>query len=65
MDHENTLRELRDSIKRNICIIAVSEVGERIKGAEGLFEKIIVENFPNEGKETDLEIQEHRDLPSK
>ena len=34
---------------------------EREKGAEGFSEKIIAENLPNLGNETDIEIQEaHR-----
>ena len=31
---------------------------EREKGAEGVLEQIIAENFPNLGKETGIEIQE-------
>jgi len=45
-------------IKRiNIDIIGFPE-GEKEKGTGNLFEKIIAENFPNLGKETDIHIQE-------
>ena len=30
----------------------------RGKGTENLFEEIIAENFPNLGKETDIQVQE-------
>ena len=40
----------------NICIIGVPEE-EREKGEEGVLEQIRAENFPNLGKETDIEIQ--------
>ena len=59
MQNENRLRELSDFIKgSNICIIGVPEKEEREKGAENLSEEIIPENFPNLGKETDIQIQE-------
>ena len=35
-----------------------SEEGEKNKGTENLFEKIITENFPNLSKETDSHVQE-------
>ena len=58
MEHENTLREFSDSINHNnIRITGVSKEEERERGAENLFEKI-AENFPNLGKETDIQIQE-------
>ena len=64
MDHENT-RELSDSIKcSNICIIGVPE-RKTEKGAEGLFEEIIIENFPNLGKEINIQIQEAQRTPIK
>ena len=39
-------------------MIGVPEGEEREKGPEKLFEKIVVENFPNLGKETDIQVQE-------
>ena len=49
---EDSLRDLWDNIKRsNIRIIGVPEEEEKKKGTEKIFEEIIVENFPNMGKE--------------
>ena len=49
---EDGLRDLWDNIKRtNIRIIGVPEEEEKKKGTEKIFEEIIVENFPNMGKE--------------
>ena len=49
---EDSLRDLWDNIKRtNILIIGVPEEEEKEKGTEKIFEEIIVENFPNMGKE--------------
>ena len=50
--NEDSLRDLWDNIKRNnIHIIGVPEGEEREKGPEKIFEEIIVEYFPNTGKE--------------
>ena len=66
MDHESIPRELSDSIKHNnVCIIRVPEEKVREKMAEGLFDKIIVENFSNLYKETDIQIQETLRTPIK
>ena len=49
---ENSLRDLWDNIKcTNIRIIGVPEEERKKKGSEKIFEEIIVENFPNMGKE--------------
>ena len=49
---EDSLRDLWDNIKHtNIRIIGVSEKEEKKKGSEKIFKEIIVENFPNIGKE--------------
>ena len=65
MDHEGRLRELSNSLKHNnIRIIGVPEE-QKEKGAEGLFEQITAENFPNLGKDIDLEIQETQRTPIK
>ena len=51
--NEDSLRDLWDNIKRNkILIIGVPEGEETEKGPEKTFEEIIVENFPNMGKES-------------
>ena len=54
--HENRLRELNNIIKHNnIRIIGIPEGKER-KGGENVFEQMIAENFPNLGKETEIQI---------
>ena len=57
--NEDSLRDLWDNIKHNnIRIIGVSEGEEREKGPKKIFEEIIVENFPNMGKEIVTQVQE-------
>ena len=57
--NEGSLRDLWDKIKRtNICIIGVPEGEEREKGPKRISEEIIVENFPNMGKEVATQVQE-------
>ncbi|KAF0883675.1 LITD1 protein, partial [Crocuta crocuta] len=52
---ERTVREQSDKIKWNsIHIIGIPEEEDRRKGAEGVFEQIVAEIFPNLGKETDI-----------
>ena len=46
----------------NIRITGVPEE-ERQKGAEGLLEQIIAENFPNLEKEMDIQIQKAQRTP--
>ena len=49
---EDSLRDLWDIITcTNIWVIGVPEEEEKKKGTEKIFEKIIVENFLNIGKE--------------
>ena len=48
---EDSLRDLWDIKCTNIRIIGVPEEEEKKKGTEKIFEEIIVENFPNMGKE--------------
>ena len=56
--NEDSLRDLWDNIKcNNIRIIGVPEE-EREEGPEKIFEEIIVENFPNMGKEIATQVQE-------
>ena len=56
---EDSLRDLWDNIKcTNIWIIGVSEEEEKKKGSEKILEEIIVENFPNMGKEIVNQVQE-------
>ena len=61
---EDSLRELWDNIKlTNIRIIGVPEEEENKKGTEKIFEEIIVENFPNMGKEIVNQVQEVQSVP--
>ena len=58
---EDSLRDLWDNIKRtNIRIIGVPGEEEKKKGTEKIFEEIIVENFPNMGKEI-IKSRKHRE----
>ena len=57
--NEDSLRDLWDNIKHNnIHIIGAPEGEEREKGPEEIFEEIIVQNFPNMGKEIATQVQE-------
>ena len=47
----------------NIQIIGVPEEEEKKKGTEKIFEEIIVENFPNMGKERITQVQEVQRVP--
>ena len=61
---EDSLRDLWDNIKHtNIRIIGVPEEEEKEKGSEKIFEEIIVENFPNMGKEIATQVQEAQKSP--
>ena len=61
---EDSLRDLWDNVKRtNIRIIGVPE--EEKKGSEKIFEEIIVENFPNMGKEIVNQVQEAQRIPQR
>ena len=61
---EDSLRDVWDNIKHsNIWIIGVQEEEEKKKGTEKIFEEIIVENFPNMGKEIVNQIQEAQRVP--
>ena len=62
--NEDSLRDLWDNIKgNNIQIIGVPEGEEREKGPEKMSEEIIVENFPNMGKEIATQVQEVQRVP--
>ena len=61
---EDSLRDLWDSIERtNVLILRVPEEEEKKKGTEKIFEEIIVENFPNMGKEIVNQVQEAQRVP--
>ena len=60
---EDSLRDLWENIKyTNIRIIGVPEE-EKNKGTEKIFEEIIIENFPNMGKEIVNQVQEAQRVP--
>ena len=64
--NEDSLRDLWDKIKRNNSrIIGVPEGEQREKGPKKIFEEIIVENFPNMGKEIATQAQEAQRVPYK
>ena len=63
--NEDSLRDFWDNIKHSICIIGVREGEEREKGPEKIFEEIIVENFPNMGKEIAIQVQEAQRVPGR
>ena len=57
--NEKSLRDFWDNVKHpNVHIIEDPEEEEREQGAENLCEEIIAENFPNIGKEIDIQDQE-------
>ena len=61
---EDSLRELWDNIKcTNIRIIRDPEEEEKKKVSEKISEEIIVENFPNMGKEIVNQVREVRRVP--
>ena len=64
--NEDSLRDLWDNIKcNNIRVIGVPEGEEREKGPEKILEVIIVENFPNMGKEIATQVQEVQRVPGR
>ena len=53
---------MQDNMKRNnICIIGIPEGEEEKQGIENLFEKVMMENFPNLVREKVTQIQETRE----
>ena len=57
---------MQDNMKcNNICIIGIPEGEEEEQGIENLFEKVMMENFPNLLREKVTQIQETQRVPSK
>ena len=57
---------MKDKMKRdNIRIIGIPEGEEEEQGIENLFEKVMMENFPNLKREKVTQIQETQRDPSK
>ena len=62
---KEVLREPQDNMKRNnIRIIGIPEEEEE-QGMENLFEKVMMENFPNLMREKVTQIQEAQRVPIK
>ena len=61
---EDNLRDPWDNTKRtNIQITGVPEEEEKRNGTEKIFEEIMVEKFPNMGKEIVTQVQEAQRVP--
>ena len=57
---------MQDNMKRNnIYIIGIAEGEEKEQGIENLFEKVMMENFPNLMREKVTQIQETQRVPIK
>lgn len=66
LDHEERIREISDTIRRNnIRIIGIPEEDEIERGPEGILEQILIQNFPNLAKGTSIKIQEAQRSPPK
>ena len=64
--NEDNLRDLWDNVKcPNIRIIGVPEEEDKKKGHEKILEKIIVEKFPEMGKEIVTQIQKTQRVPNR
>ena len=56
---------MQDNMKRNNIRITGIPEGEEKQGIENLFEKVMMENFPNVRREKVTQIQEKQRVPSK
>ena len=64
--NEEVSRELQDNMKyNNITIIGIPGEEEKEQGIEKLFEKLMMENFPNLMREKVTQIQEKQKVPNK
>ena len=62
--NEEGLRQMQDNMKRNnIRLIGIPEGEEEEQGVENLFEKVMMENFPNLMREKVTQIQESQRVP--
>ena len=64
--NEDNLGDLWDNVKcPNIQIIGVPEEEDKKKDQEKILEKIIIENFPEMGKEIITQVQETQRVPNR
>ena len=56
---------MQDDMKRNNIHITGIPEGEEEQGIENLFERVMMENFPNLRREKVTQIQESQRVPSK
>ena len=64
--NEEAIREMQDNMKHNnIRIIEIPEGEEEEQGIENLFEKVMMENFPNLRREKVTHIQKTHRVPVK
>ena len=64
--NEEGLREMQDNMKRNnICVTRIPKREEEEQGIENLFEKVMMENFPDLMREKLIKIQEEQRVPIK
>ena len=61
--NEEAIREMQDNMKHNIT--AIPEGKDKEEGIENVFEKVMMENFPNLMREKVTQIQESQRIPSK
>ena len=63
--NEEGLREMQDNMKHNnIHIIGIPKGVEVEQGIENLFEKVMMENFPNLMREKVTQVQESLECPN-
>ena len=63
--NEEGLREMHTMKGNTILIIGIPEGEEEEQGIENLFEKVMMEHFPNLIREKVTQIQETQSVPSK
>jgi len=64
--NEDNLRHLWDNVRHpNIRIIGVPEEEDKKKDHEKILEEIIIENFPEMGKEIITQVQETQRVPNR
>ena len=57
---------MQDNMKQNnICIIGIPEGEEEEQGIENLFEKVMMENFPNLMRKKSHKSRNHRESQSR